>query len=94
MDSGSEGEKERRGAWTLKELMQPISWGDFFGIFLWTIHVLGYLLIALFVVDIVRFYVFHRGVLIWSREPVVLVLGILFVVGTNYYVIRKKKHGN
>ena len=92
MDSGSEDKKESRGAWTLKELLQPIGWGDSLGILFWGVHVVGYLLIAMFVVDIVRFYVFHGGVLIWSRELVVLVLGIMFVVGTNYYAIRKKKH--
>jgi len=92
MTENQDSKKSSRGAWTLKELMQPISWGDFFGIVLWGVHILGYVLIVMFVVDIVKFYIFHIGTIIWSRELFALPLALLFIVGTNYYVIRKKKH--
>lgn len=81
----------RRGLWTISDLLRPITWGEFFGILLWSVHILGYVFILIFLIDIVRFYIFHRGTIIWSREPFALALGIIFIVGTNYYVIYKNK---
>lgn len=86
-----EKKKSHRGAWTLRELLQPISWGEFFGILLIGVYIMGYLLIAMFVVDLVRFYIFHKGTIILSRELQMLGFGVLCVVG-GYYIFRKKKH--
>jgi len=90
MPKKQDNKKNGRGALTLDELLRPAKWSEASALLLHGVHILGYALILLFIADVVG-HIFFKGTILWNRAIIVLVLGVVFVIGVNYYGTRKNK---